>query len=158
MRLPDERRAQWRADTAARFGLDPAWVADLEARRWHYRLFRGRYVSLHPTRANDEIREAYGDRRYAPLGRAVVEARVTGAEEAMFLPAVYRVGDVHWHEGGPGPSRRSWPSRACTRAPRRRASGSSSPAISRGSARARLRLVVGSGFLPDGGSLRVVDS
>ena len=47
VRLPEERRAQWRADTTARFGLDAAWVAELDARRWHYRLFRGRYVSLH---------------------------------------------------------------------------------------------------------------
>ena len=32
----------------------------------------------------------------------MVEARVTDAAEAMFLPAVYRVGDVRWREGGPG--------------------------------------------------------
>ena len=105
---------QWRAETSARFGLDTDTVTDLEARRWHYRLFRGRYVSLHPTRADHEIREAYGARRYTPLGRATVEARVTDASEAMFLPAVYRVAEAVWREGGPGRSTRSWRSKACT--------------------------------------------
>ena len=101
--LPEERRAQWRRETSARFGLDMDAVASLDARRWHYRLFRGRYVSLHTTRADGEIREAYGDRRYTPIGRAAVEARVTDAGESLFLPAVYRVADVRWLEGGPGP-------------------------------------------------------
>ena len=65
---------KWRAETSARFGLDRDTVTDLEARRWHYRLFRGRYVSLHPTRADHEIREAYGARLYTPLGRATVNS------------------------------------------------------------------------------------
>ena len=155
VRLPEDRRAQWRADTADRFGLDPAWVADLEARRWHYRLFRGRYVSLHPTRADHEIREAYGDRRYVPLGRAVVEARVTDAAEAMFLPAVYRVGDVRWREGGPGSLEEivafeGLYSSAAEAGERILVTGH----LEAESAGER-RLVVGSGFLPDGGSLRV---
>ena len=59
-------------------------------------------MSLHPTRADHEIREAYGDRRYTPLGRATVEARVTDASEAVFLPAVYRIAETVWREGGPG--------------------------------------------------------
>jgi len=157
VRLPEERRAQWRAETSARFGLDRDAVADLEARRWHYRLFRGRYVSLHPTRADHEIREAYGERRYTPLGRAVAEARVTDAGEAMFLPAVYRVADVHWHEGGPGPLEEIVAFEGLY--------GSAAEAGERVLVTGHLeaersggrRLVVGSGFLPDGGSLRVLD-
>jgi hypothetical protein len=154
--LPEERRARWRAETAFRFGLDGEWVAELETRRWHYRLFRGRYVSLHATRADDEIREAYGDRRYAPLGRAVVEARVTDASEAMFLPAVYRVEDVRWHEGGPGSLEEivafeGLYSGAAETGERIRAIGHLEAERAGGR-----RLVVGSGFLPDGGSLRVL--
>ena len=158
VRLPEERRAQWRADTTARFGLDAAWVAELDARRWHYRLFRGRYVSLHPTRADHEIREAYGDRRYAPLGRAVVEARVTDPAEAMFLPAVYRVGDVRWLEGGSGPldevvAFEGLYSSAAEAGERILVTGHLE-----GERAGGRRLVVGSGFLPDGGSLRVTGS
>ena len=154
--LPEERRARWRAETSARFGLDGDAVASLEARRWHYRLFRGRYVSLHATRADGEIREAYGDRRYAPLGRAVVEARVTDAGEALFLPAVYRVADVRWHEGEPGPLEEvvSFEGLYCGAA----AAGERILVTGHLEAEQRgaRRLVVGSGFLPDGGSLRVL--
>jgi predicted nucleotidyltransferase len=154
--LPEECRAKWRAETAVRFGLEPEVVADLDARRWHYRLFRGRYLSLHPTRAEHEIREAYGERRYTPLGRAMVEARVTDASEAMFLPAVYRVADVRWREGTPGPLGEIVAFEGVF--------GSAAEAGERVLAEGHLeaergggrRLVVGSGFLPDGGSLRVL--
>jgi predicted nucleotidyltransferase len=156
MPLPEERRARWRAETSARFGLDRDAVASLAARRWHYRLFRGRYVSLHATRADGEIREAYGDRRYTPLGRAVVEARVTDAGEALFLPAVYRVADVRWHEGEPGPLEDvvSFEGLYCGAA----ADGERILVTGHLEAERRgaRRLVVGSGFLPDGGSLRVL--
>ena len=154
--LPDERRAQWRAETAARFGLAPEAVADLDARRWHYRLFRGRYVSLHPTRADHEILEAHGDRRWTSLGRAVVEARVTDAAEAMFLPAVYRVRDVRWLEGEPGPLEEivafeGLYCNAAERGERILVTGHLEAEHTGGR-----RLVVGSGFLPDGGTLRAV--
>jgi predicted nucleotidyltransferase len=155
--LPEDRRARWRAETSARFGLDRDAVADLEARRWHYRLFRGRYVSLHPTRADHEIREAYGDHRYAPVGPAVAEARVTDATEAVFLPAVYRVADVRWHEGGPGPLDEivAFEGLYC------HAAEAGERVLVAGHLEAERagghRLVVGSGFLPDGGSLRVLE-
>jgi predicted nucleotidyltransferase len=154
--LPEDRRARWRAETSARFALGQAAVASLEARRWHYRLFRGRYVSIHATRADEEIREAYGDRRYTPRGRAVVEARVTDAGEALFLPAVYRVADVRWHEGEPGPLEEivSFEGLYCG------AAAEGERILVTGHLEAERtggrRLVVGSGFLPDGGSLRVV--
>jgi hypothetical protein len=156
VRLPEDRRAQWRAETAARFGLAPEAVADLDARRWHYRLFHGRYVSLHPTRAEHEIREAYGDRRYTPLGRAVVEARVTDASEAMFLPAVYRIAETRWREGGPGPLEEIVSYEGVFGS----AAETGECVLATGHLEAEQaggrRLVVGSGFLPDGGSLHAI--
>jgi predicted nucleotidyltransferase len=153
--LPDDRRAEWRAETSVRFGLDGDTVAHLESRRWHYRLFHGRYVSLHPTRANHEIREAYGDRRYTPMGRATVEARVTDASEAVFLPAVYRVADVRWLEGGPGPLEEIVAFEGLYGG----AADEGEQVLVTGHLEAEhaggRRLIVGSGFLPDGGSLRV---
>jgi predicted nucleotidyltransferase len=155
--LPEPRRVQWRSETSARFGLDRDTVTDLEARRWHYRLFRGRYVSLHPTRADHEIREAYGDRRYTPLGRATVEARVTDASQAMFLPAVYRVTEAVWREGGPGPLDEVVAFEGLYGS----AAEAGEQVLVTGHLEAERagmrRLVVGSGFLPDGGSLRVLN-
>jgi predicted nucleotidyltransferase len=93
------RREQWRRETGARFDLGPDDVAYLETRRWNYFLFRGRCVSVHPTRADGEIHEEYGDRRYRARGAATIEATVVEASEALFLPAIYRLGDVRGIEG-----------------------------------------------------------
>lgn len=101
--LEADRRARWRAETAERFGLAPADVARIEARRWNYVLLGGRYVSIHPTRRDDEIVEAYGERSYRAVGPATVEATVIDATEAVFLPAVYRVADVRFREGDAQP-------------------------------------------------------
>src|SRR5262249_61236837 len=100
--LPAERRARWRAETTERFGLAADDVAYLETRRWNYFLVRGRYVSIHPTRTDAEIREEYGRARYRALGSATVEATVTDAAESIFLPAVYRVAGAE-AGGGPAP-------------------------------------------------------
>ena len=97
--LEPERRARWREETAARFGLTDTDVARLVARRWNYFLYRGRYVSVHPTRSDEEIREAYGERRWTKVGAATLEATVSDATESMFLPAVYRLTDVSVLEG-----------------------------------------------------------
>src|SRR5262249_59614440 len=100
--LPAERRARWRAETTERFGLAADDVAYLETRRWNYFLARDRYVSIHPTRTDAEIREEYGRDRYRALGSATVEATVTDATESIFLPAVYRVADAE-AGGAPAP-------------------------------------------------------
>lgn len=101
--LDPDRRRQWESETARRFALDAAHAAELSARRWNYFLFEDRYVSVHPVRADEEIREAYGDRRYRPVGGATIEATVLDARDSLFLPAVYRLTDVAFKEGGPFP-------------------------------------------------------
>ncbi len=97
--LEPRRRERWRAETAERFALRAEDVAYLEARRWNYFLFEGRYASVHPTRLDDEIREGYGHHRYRGIGLATIEATVTDATESIFLPAVFGVDDVTFIEG-----------------------------------------------------------
>src|SRR5207247_1068043 len=70
-------------------------------RRWNDGLFRGRYVSIHPTRAEDEITEGYGARPSSPCGPATIAARVTDVADAGFLPAVYKVADATVEDGPP---------------------------------------------------------
>src|SRR5262245_24281361 len=96
-----ERRQRWRAETARRFGLAEAEVVDFETTRWNYFLFSGRYVSVHPTRAESEIAEEYGMEPVRRLGEATIEARVVDASEALFLPAVYRLADSAGPDGAP---------------------------------------------------------
>ena len=100
--LEPERRERWRTETAERFALSREDVAHLETRRWNYFLFRGRYVSVHPTKRDDEIRERYGDERSRIVGVASIEATVVEAGESLFLPAVYRLGDVSVLDGPVG--------------------------------------------------------
>jgi predicted nucleotidyltransferase len=97
--LEPARLARWRVEAGARFSLSDAVLRDLERRRWNHFLFRGRYVSVHPTRCDPEIGETYGSRRYLPLGPAAIEGTVADATESLFLPAVYRLTDVRLDDG-----------------------------------------------------------
>lgn len=94
-----ERLARWRTDTAERFSLTSDDVAHLERRRWNYIQFRDRYISIHPTRRDDEILECYGRHQYTPIGIATIEATVADASDSIFLPASYALADVAIHEG-----------------------------------------------------------
>lgn len=97
--VSQDRMNRWGTETAARFGLAPDDIAHLEARRWNYFQFRDRYVSVHPTRRDDEIDEAYGQHRYRAVGVATIEATVTDAADSIFLPAGYALADVVFREG-----------------------------------------------------------
>jgi len=150
--LEPERLARWRADTAERFALTPAELAHVESRRWHYFRFGDRYVSVHATRRDDEIREAYGERTYRLLRPVTVDATIADARESLFLPAVYRVADARV-DGRPLPVGEivSYEGLFCDFADpgeRVRARGALEEA-SDGS----LRVVIGTAAIPDGGAL-----
>jgi predicted nucleotidyltransferase len=153
--LPEERRERWRVETAERFGLPAGAVAAIEARRWNYFLAAGRYVSIHPTRSDAEITEAYGEARYRAVGPATVEASVTDATESVFLPAVYRVADVQVVAGATRAVSeiRSFEGLFCGLAD----AGDRIRATGRLEARedGAARLVVGTAAVPGGGELRV---
>ena len=150
--LDPERRGRWRTETAERFALTPAELAHVESRRWHYFRFRDRYVSVHATRRDDEIREAYGERNYRLLRAVTVDATIADARESMFLPAIYAVADARV-DGQPLPVDEivSYEGLFCDFADlgeRVRARGALEEA-SDGS----LRVVIGTAAVPDGGAL-----
>jgi len=153
--LDQGRRRQWRTETAVRFGLAPEDVAYLDTRRWNYFLFRGRYVSVHPTREDGEILEEYGDRRYEARGAATVEATVVETSEALFLPAIYRLDDVRVIEGAASDVETlvSFEGLYCN------AADPGDRIVARGEVEtatgAAPRLVVGAASLPDGGFVKV---
>ena len=70
-----------------------AW--NIACRRWNYGYFGERYFSIHPVRKYEEITYRYGDEVYEPLGVIEGEANVSDASESLFLPAIYRIEDVH---------------------------------------------------------------
>jgi predicted nucleotidyltransferase len=92
IRRPDAAFVErWAGGIAGRFPLTLDEAKHLSGRRWNYVFFGERYVSIHPTRRDDEILESYGDHVYEGLGAARVRAVVTDAAGALFMPAVYRV-------------------------------------------------------------------
>ncbi len=92
--------ARWRRDVMAHHGLTEAQVDWLITRRWNYASYLGRrYLSFHPTRSDEEIRERYGDHFYRDAGTCRLRATITDATEAIYLPAVYRIEYVRILEG-----------------------------------------------------------
>ena len=90
----EEERRAWSQNIAERFPLTYGQARYLADRRWRYGYFGQRYFSLHPTRCDEEIREGYGDHVYRDRGVVRIAATVVEASESMFLPAIYRLGDV----------------------------------------------------------------
>ncbi len=48
-----------------------------------------------------EVPERYGDPRFAPAGRALVEARVADDRDALFTPCRYALRELRFLEGPP---------------------------------------------------------
>lgn len=90
----EAERRTWAQNIARRFPLTYEQARYLADRRWRYGYFGGRYFSLHPTRRDEEIAEEYGDHFYRDRGVVRIAATVVDASEAMFLPAIYRLGEV----------------------------------------------------------------
>ena len=98
-RVSDAFIAKWAEGIATRFPLTPAEARHFARRRWNYGYYRGRYFSIHPIRTDPEIGERYGDHYYRRHGVARVQAQVIDASQALFMPAIYRVGEVEVVEG-----------------------------------------------------------
>ncbi|HET91020.1 MAG TPA: hypothetical protein ENN99_09835 [Chloroflexi bacterium] len=95
VRPPDDALlARWAEEMAAWFPLTLEEAAYNVGRRWNYGVYRGRFFGIHPTRSDAEITEQYGDHVYRGQGRARIRAALTAADEAIFQPAIYRVGAV----------------------------------------------------------------
>jgi predicted nucleotidyltransferase len=94
---------EWCQGVVKNFGLRYHQARWLIARRWNFVYFgAGRHVvSIHPTRSDDEIDEAYGDHQYQDVGVAYLRARIADARDAIFLPAVYAVDQIEILEGPP---------------------------------------------------------
>lgn len=89
----EEELERWVAQRAEKFPLSREELRRIASKRWNYGFYRDTYVSVHPTRADDEITESYGDFTYSQLGEVKGTAVVADTSESIYLPAVYRVTD-----------------------------------------------------------------
>ena len=124
--------------------------ARLQARKVNEGRFAGRPFFIRFVKLPAEVRERWGDPRFAPAGRALVEARVTDDRDALFTPCRYALDEVRSLDGASRrrPGRGDLVPRTLRRAGARRSAG---PRVRRARARRsgatvarRLRLVVGS--------------
>jgi len=89
----EEEVERWVAQRAEKFPLSREELRRIASTRWNYGFYRDTYVSVHPTRADDEITESYGDYIYHQLGEVKGTAVVMDASESIYLPAIYKVMD-----------------------------------------------------------------
>jgi len=67
--------------------------------KWNRAIYRGRQFSIHPVKLESEVSERWEDKIHRPLGLVKVKCRVVDNREAIFMPAIYVVGDVRVLEG-----------------------------------------------------------
>ena len=79
--------------------LSAADFARLQAGKVNEGRFAGRPYFVRFVKLPAELPERYGDPRYAPAGRALVEARIVDDRDALFTPCRYALGEVLSLEG-----------------------------------------------------------
>ena len=90
---PDEKE-RWVINRAERFPLTVDDLRKIAEKRWNYGYFEDTYFSVHPTKTDDEITEAYGDNTYHRKKTVKGTAVVSDNGGSIYLPAVYGVEDV----------------------------------------------------------------
>ena len=71
----------------------------LQAQKVNEGSFAGRPYFARFVKLPNEVPESYGDPRFVPLGRALLEARVADDADALFTPCRYTIDDVRTIDG-----------------------------------------------------------
>ena len=90
-KLAGTSREKWISERLRSTPLTRQDAAALLARKWSVGSFEGTDFSIHAVHTEMEVHGRYGDEQYKPLGIIDATARIAGAEESMFMPAVYRI-------------------------------------------------------------------
>jgi predicted nucleotidyltransferase len=98
-RFDDERIREWCLSKVGMYPLTYEESFRIFKRRWSRGLFRGTMFSVHPVKLEEEVSMKFGGRIFKPEGLVKIEATVTDASEAEFLPAIYRIKDAEILEG-----------------------------------------------------------
>jgi len=98
-RFDEGRSREWCLNKARMYPVTYEEAARILAKKWGRGLFGETMFSVHPAKLEEEVSEKYGDRIFKPEGTVKIEAVVSDAAEAGFMPAVYKVEDVRILEG-----------------------------------------------------------
>jgi len=98
-RFDEEKSREWCMNKTGMYPLTYEEAVRIFKRKWSRGLFRGTMFSVHPVKFEEEVSERYGDKIFKPEGMMKIEAAVSDASEAEFLPSVYKVEDVKIFSG-----------------------------------------------------------
>jgi predicted nucleotidyltransferase len=93
-RFKGEKLKQWCARKSQNHPISIAEAKLLHQRKWNIGMFGKTPFSVHPAKTEKELTEKYGDKKYQARGMVTIQATVTESVDSVFLPAVYKVGEV----------------------------------------------------------------
>lgn len=99
LRFEGESLKAWCKNKVSQHPLELNDALKIYSRKWNIGIFKGTRFSVHPIKIRGEINEKYGEKTYYPKGIVTIRARVKDCSESIFLPAIYRVGEVKFLEG-----------------------------------------------------------
>ncbi len=89
-----EKLKAWCEEKSMLHPLTLEEAEEIYRRTWNRGIFEGTVFSIHPVRADYEVKDKYGSERFKAEGIVEAEATITEDRESIFLPAKYRVGEV----------------------------------------------------------------
>jgi predicted nucleotidyltransferase len=97
-RLQDKELDGWCIKKTKQYPMTKQDALNLYNRKWNLGYFEDTYVSIHPVKTENEIKEKYGTKTYEPIGQVTLTAVVCDSVDSLFLPAVYKVKDISFLE------------------------------------------------------------
>jgi len=98
-RFDEKESREWSLNKSRKYPLTYEEALRILEKKWNCGVFHETPFSIHPVKLEEEVNEKYGDRIFKPEGIVKIEAVVSDASEADFLPSVYKVKDVRVIEG-----------------------------------------------------------
>ena len=90
---------QWMVRKMKQFNLTSKFATILYERKWNMGYFNGTRFSIHPVHLDEEITTSYGSKKYIPQGTITIKAHITDDEESLYIPCIYKIGNVNVIEG-----------------------------------------------------------
>ena len=98
-RLGGKALREWCVRKAKQYPLSPAEASKIYERKWNLGIFEDKWVSIHPVKLEGEVAGEYGESTYHPCGQVTIRAVVRDNTDCLFLPSVYKIGEVDVLEG-----------------------------------------------------------
>ena len=98
-RLEGKLLEEWCIKKSQDYPLTPKEALEIYKRKWNLGFFENTWVSIHPVKLENEVKEKYGKKSYIPFGQVTIEAVVQGNVDSLFLPAIYQIKEVKFLDG-----------------------------------------------------------